>query len=144
MKISIRMVDEDKTLPSFLYDCKRGILLKTEGQEQIVFFIILILIPVLLLVILISLLLVLANIGKMNKTVLTDCAITLGDDMILTESAYARSEVQWAAIQKLVKTRSHLFLFVRKLDDLVIPKRAFNSDEECNRFWDMCQAKLKT
>jgi hypothetical protein len=78
--------------------------------SQIVLFIILNLIPVLFLVILISLLLVLANVGKMNRTVLTDCTITLGDDMILAESAYARSEVQWAAIQKLVKTRSHILI----------------------------------
>lgn len=109
---------------------------------RLVFFVILELVPVVFVYLITALVLLLSNIGKMNKTVLTDCTITLGDDVIITESAYSYSEVQWTAIQKLVRTRSHIFLYVIQHGALVIPKRAFDSDEACDRFWSACQAKV--
>jgi hypothetical protein len=36
---------------------------------------------------------------------------------------------QWSAIQKLVRTRSHLFLYVMQHGAMTIPKQAFDSDK---------------
>ena len=111
---------------------------------RIVLFVILELVPVVFVYLCIALFLLLANIRKMNKTFLADSTITLDDDVIITESVHSRSEVQWSAIQKLVQTRSHIFLYIMKHGALIIPKRVFASDEDLDMFWAICQARVKT
>jgi hypothetical protein len=119
---------------------------------QIVLFAFLQAIPLVISSIFLALCLLLATIGKKTKPAFTDetitigndVIITLGDDVIISESACSRSEVQWTAIQKLVQTRSHIFLFVTQRRSLVTPKRAFDSDETYEKFWPACQAKVRT
>jgi hypothetical protein len=110
---------------------------------RIVLFVILELVPVVISYIVLALVLLLANIGKMNKTVLTDSSIILNEDILVTESAYSHSEIQWTAIQKLVRTRTYIFLYIMQHGALVIPRRAFESDAAFDQFWSFCQAKLK-
>ncbi len=110
---------------------------------KLVLFVVLELVPVVFAYLFVGLGLLLSNIGKMNKTILTDCTITLSDDIIILESVYSRSEVQWTAIQKLVQTRSHIFLYVQQHGAITIPKRAFDSEDACDQFWAACQARMK-
>jgi hypothetical protein len=110
---------------------------------RLIFFVILELLPVVFAYLLVALALLLGNISKMNKTVLTDNTITLSENVIITESAYARSEIQWTAAQKLVRTRSHIFIYITQHSAFIIPKRAFDSDDACDQFWNACQARLK-
>jgi hypothetical protein len=84
------------------------------------------------------------NISKMNKTVLTDCVITLGTDIISTESKFVRAEYKWDAIQRLIRTRSYIFLYVMQHGALIVPKRAFQSNEALEKFWLECNARIKT
>ena len=84
------------------------------------------------------------------KTVYTDRTITLGenvtinfgDDVITSESTNYSTEIQWTSIQKLAKTRSYVFLFITQRRNLVIPKRAFDSDKAFNQFWSACKLKV--
>jgi alpha-tubulin suppressor-like RCC1 family protein len=57
---------------------------------RIIFFIVLELVPVFIMCFTVAVVLLLSNISGRNKTVLTDCAITQGDDLIVTESQYSR------------------------------------------------------
>ena len=94
--------------------------------------------------ILIFLTIVLANISKMNKTILTDCVVTLDADTVSTESKFARAEYKWNAIQKIVRTRYYLFLYFMQHGALIIPRRAFQSDEDFDKFWQECIARAKS
>jgi hypothetical protein len=105
--------------------------------------IILDLMPIVFLYLFIGLGLVISNIGKMNKTVLTDSSIILNDDVIITETKYLRSEVKWSAVQKLARTRTHIFMYVLQHGALTIPRRAFTNDEAYEQFWSACRAKVK-
>ena len=96
---------------------------------RLVLFVILELVPIDFAYLSIGLVSILANISKMNKIVLTDSTFTLGEDVFITESAYFRSEVQWTAIQKVVRTRSHIFVYLSQWRAIVIPKRAFDSGD---------------
>jgi len=87
------------------------------------------------------LIIILSNISKMNKTVLADTVITLGSDGITSESQYGRSELKWNAIQKVVRTRSYIFMYVVQHGAIVIPRRAFSTGGEWEQFWLQCQAK---
>ena len=86
---------------------------------------------------------VVGNISKMNKTVLTDCVITLHEDSISSESKYARTEYQWNAVQKLAQNSRYLFLYVMHHGAMIIPRRAFRNDEELKNFWQECQTRAK-
>ena len=108
---------------------------------KILVFAILQLLCVAVLLLLMLLTLILSNISKMNKTVLADTDITLGPDYITSESKYSRSELRWDAVQKLVRTRSHLFIYVMQHGAIVIPRRAFNTDDAWEQFWLACQAR---
>ena len=87
------------------------------------------------------LIILLSNISKMNKTVLADKVITLGSDGITSESQYGHSELKWNAMQKAVRTRSYIFIYLMQHGAIVIPRRAFNSNDESEQFWLICQAK---
>jgi hypothetical protein len=118
---------------------------------QIVMFTFLQLIPVAIMSTIFVLCLLLLNINKKCKTIYTDetitrgndVTVTLSDDYIISESNYSRSEVQWTDVQFLAQTRSHIYLYGKQRKNLIIPKRAFDSDKACEQFWKDCQAKAK-
>jgi hypothetical protein len=87
------------------------------------------------------LIIILSNLSKMNKTVLTDTILTLGSDGITSESQFGRSELKWNAIQKVVRNRSYIFMYVVQHGAIVIPRRAFGTSDQWEQFWLMCQAK---
>jgi hypothetical protein len=86
---------------------------------------------------------VVGNLSKMNKTILTDCVITLHQDSISAESKYARTEYQWNAVQKLAQNSRYLFLYVMQHGAVIIPKRAFRNVQELKNFWQECQTRAK-
>ena len=87
--------------------------------------------------------LILANMSRMNKGLLSECTITLGPEFITTESQLSRSELKWNAIQKIRRTSSHLFLYISQHGAIVIPKRVFNSDAASEEFWLLCQEQTR-
>ncbi len=118
---------------------------------RIALFALLQLIPVAIMLIIFVLCLLLLNINKKYKTIYTDetitrgnnVTVTLGDDFIISESNSSRSEVQWIDVEFLAQTHSHIFLYGKQRKNLIIPKRAFDSDEACDQFWRSCLSKIK-
>ena len=108
---------------------------------KILFFFILEALWVILIAFFALLIIILSNLSKMNKTVLTDTVLTLGSDGITSESQFGRSQLKWNAIQKVVRNRSYIFMYVAQHGALVIPRRAFSTSDQWEQFWLMCQAK---
>ena len=87
---------------------------------------------------------IISNISNMNKTILTDCVVTLNSELISTESKYARAEYQWNAVQKLSQNSKYIFLYVMQHSAVIIPKRAFQNAQELENFWQECKSRIKT
>lgn len=118
---------------------------------QIVLFIILELVPLAIMFVLSTSQILLFNLSKRLKTVHTvetinlgeDVSITLGEEVIYTKSTNKRIEISWTDLQFLAQTRNYIFMYGTKRKNLVIPKRAFDSVEAIEEFWNACKAKVK-
>lgn len=108
---------------------------------RVILFTILELIPVAFMGIVTVIAMILGNISKMNKTVLTDVTHTFGEDAIHSESQYSKSEIMWTAVQKITRTKSYIYLFVMQSSAIVIPKRAFATQEAWEDLWKFCSEK---
>ncbi len=76
----------------------------------------------------------LSMISKMNKTILTEHAITIDEGGLTEETVYNRSEYKWAGIQKVVRSGRYLYVYVAQHAAHVIPRRAFASAREWEEF----------
>lgn len=74
-----------------------------------------------------------------NKTLLTDHALTLDDDTFALETPFHRTEHRWLGVQKLTRTRRHLFIYLSQHSALVIPRRAFKDRNEWDSFYESCK-----
>jgi hypothetical protein len=92
-----------------------------------------------LLITFVSVLTLLTMISKKNKTVYCERSLTVGADGFLVESKYGRSETRWTMVQKLARTRSHIFLYLNSDAAVVVPRRAFADDGVWNSFFDICR-----
>lgn len=68
-----------------------------------------------------------------------DAVITLGlaDDGIHATSSVANTDLPWASIKRVVRTRAHVFLPISRREALIMPRRAFASDaafEDATRY----------
>jgi hypothetical protein len=57
-------------------------------------------------------------------------SIVLEDDRIRWASAGFVGECPWSNVKQMVETRDHLFLFISKIEAVVLPRRAVASDRE--------------
>jgi hypothetical protein len=106
-------------------------------------FIILEIIPVLWITAVLGLYLFFIILSRRNKTLLVEQTITLNEDNMISQSEYGRSEITWKAVQRVVRTRNYLFLYLSQVGACLIPKRAFNSKEECDNFVNFCIEKSR-
>jgi len=60
--------------------------------------------------------------------------ITLTDEGVQSETNLSRSIYKWPAIEKIVETQEHLFLYVSGYSAIVVPKRSFQSEHEAQGF----------
>ncbi|MGD1019302.1 MAG: YcxB family protein [Verrucomicrobiia bacterium] len=90
-----------------------------------------------------ALIAVLTFVSPKNKTVLGQRTITLGTEGFVSESQYSRSEVKWIAVQKLARTRRHLFLYISQHSGFVIPRRAFQGGQQWDEFYERCRERIK-
>lgn len=77
---------------------------------------------------------VLAALSRRNKTFMTDNTIELQEDRILTENRYGKGEYKWDIVQKVVKTRGRIILYVTQSTGIVVPRRAFANVSEWDDF----------
>lgn len=85
---------------------------------------------------------VLSVISRKNRTFLTEHTITLDEVSFTEESPFNRTEQKWISVQKLGRTRKHLFIYISQHAAHVVPRRAFRDNAEWNAFYEYC--KLRT
>lgn len=78
-------------------------------------------------------------ISPKNKTLYCERAMTVGDDAFVIESEYGRSETNWSVIQKLARTRTHIFMYVNQENAVTVPRRAFESATQWDTFYEICR-----
>lgn len=108
--------------------------------SKIIFFIVLELVPVILSIIIMVVMMLLFMIGKGNKNVYADHTLTLSDEHIESESEVGKAELSWKAIQKIVRTKAYIYMFVSPHNAVSVPRRVFASNAEWDQFWAICQA----
>ena len=85
------------------------------------------------------LLAILCMISKANRTFLCEHTISINEQGLTEETKYGNSETYWNAISSIVKTKTHILLYVTQLSAHIIPLRAFESAEEANEFYTFCK-----
>ncbi len=82
---------------------------------------------------------ILCMISKANKTFLCEHTISVNEHGLTEETKYGNSETYWNAISSIVKTKTHILLYVTQLSAHIIPLRAFDNSEEANEFYKFCR-----
>jgi hypothetical protein len=82
---------------------------------------------------------VITMVSTKNKPLYCQRALTVGDEAFVTESEYGRSETKWTLVQKLARTRSHIFMYLSQESAVIIPRRAFESRTQWDTFYDICR-----
>lgn len=85
---------------------------------------------------------VLSMVSRRNKTLLTEHTITLADGSFVEETAYNKTDHKWSGVQKLARTRRHMFIYVAQYAAHVVPRRAFRDDTEWDSFYDFCRQRI--
>ena len=85
---------------------------------------------------------VLSMVSRRNKTLLTEHTITLGEGSFVEETAYNKTDHKWAGVQKLARTRRHIFIYVSQYAAHVVPRRAFQNDTEWDSFYEFCKQRI--
>jgi hypothetical protein len=65
--------------------------------------------------------------------------LTLSGRAILAESASASFDLPWKSVRLAHRTRHFIFIQIKKHGNLLIPRRAFQGQEEYNRFWEVIE-----
>jgi hypothetical protein len=78
-----------------------------------------------------------------DKALMADRTIALGEDCFVSDTSFAHSEYKWLMVQKLARTRRHIFLYLNKDSAVIIPRRAFKSASDWDGFYDYCQSKTR-
>lgn len=82
---------------------------------------------------------VVTMISTKSKPLYCQRALTIGDEALITESEYGRSETKWSLVQKLARTRSHVFMYLSQESAVIIPRRAFESTTQWVTFYEICR-----
>ena len=64
--------------------------------------------------------------------------VTLSDAGLQIKTATSLQEHQWAGINRVCRTRRHLFIFLTPSIACVVPRRAFANDREWESFNEFC------
>jgi len=74
----------------------------------------------------------------------TDMArtITLQEDGIFSENSTSNGLIKWNGILHVARGKNTIFLFIGKRLTVLIPKRAFNSEDELNEFYNIVNEKV--
>ncbi len=84
----------------------------------------------------------LSMISRKNKPLFCERTITLGEDGFIGESEFGKSEVRWATVQKLVRTRKYILIYLSQDSAVVVPRRAFENKTQWESFYDICSQRI--
>ena len=86
---------------------------------------------------------VLTMISRKNKPLYCRRSLTVGDEGFITESEYGRSETRWPLVQRLARTRTHIFLYLSQQSAVIVPRRAFADKTQWKAFYEICRRGTK-
>lgn len=99
--------------------------------------VVMVLLPLLLIIAMVTIVSFLSAISRRNRTFHTEHTITFDESGLKEATSYNTSTYTWKAIQSVVQTRRHLFLFTAHDSAHVIPRRAVASDEDWRNLHEM-------
>lgn len=83
-----------------------------------------------------------ASIG-MDKKSRLERVVTLTDDALIEEMPLSRNEYKWLGLVGLRRSKSTLILYIGHSESAIIPRRAFENDEQWDAFHKFCEQKLQ-
>lgn len=69
--------------------------------------------------------------------------VTLSPNGVRSDDGPETATVRWEGISRVANTSQHLFIFAQPKRALIVPRRAFDSDEEFARFADFARAQCE-
>jgi hypothetical protein len=81
------------------------------------------------------------RISRKNRTLFCETSIVLEGETFSVESRYSKSELRWEIVHKPARTQKHIFIYVSRGIALIIPRRAFKSTAQWNKFYWICRQK---
>ncbi|HMJ89502.1 MAG TPA: YcxB family protein [Candidatus Acidoferrum sp.] len=79
--------------------------------------------------------------SRKNKTILTDHTLILSDQNFVEQTVFNRTEQTWESVQKLTRTRTHIFIYIAQYMAHVIPRRAFATEADWDAFFTYCKTR---
>jgi hypothetical protein len=74
-----------------------------------------------------------------NKTLREPVTLTIGPNFIETVSALSESKMKWPLVEKIAAPTDYIFIYISASNALIIPKRAFNSEEQRQQCIELLQ-----
>jgi hypothetical protein len=81
--------------------------------------------------------------GRLSKRMLAEgrnsgfygqCALSLDEHGIRESKENGESMRKWSAVEKVITTKAHLFVYTSGVEGFVIPRRAFGSESDFEQF----------
>jgi hypothetical protein len=78
------------------------------------------------------------------RTLLGWKRVTLTEEALLSEAKFIKVENLWKGIRKIVRSKHYLLIYNTALSAYVIPRRAFASVEDWDRFYEFARHRFET
>lgn len=78
----------------------------------------------------------------MDRRTRLERVVTLTDSALIEEMPFRRTEYQWHGMVRLRRTKSHLFLYNASTDAAILPRRAFENEQQWDAFNEFCTKKI--
>jgi len=81
----------------------------------------------------------LTNLPKLHKTVLTEHTLTVSGSGLVDETSFSRTEQNWSGVIKVSQNRHYIFIYTAQHAAHLVPKRAFVDVGRAESFYnDVC------
>jgi uncharacterized membrane protein YbhN (UPF0104 family) len=78
-----------------------------------------------------------------NKAMLGHQVVSLLPEGIFSKNQATESKINWSAVEKVVQSEKHFFLYTSSINALVIPKISFSSEKEKGEFLEYVNTHLQ-
>ena len=74
-----------------------------------------------------------------NKTLRAPATLTIDPNCLATVSALSESKLKWPLVEKIATTADYIFIYISANNALIIPKRAFSSEDQRQQCIELLQ-----
>ena len=76
-----------------------------------------------------------------NKEYYGECELEAGDEGLTETRPSGSTTRNWASVERVVTTASHLFLYTSGIEAFVVPRRAFSTESQFQAFLDRIEER---